>query len=420
MAHLQLPSKLEPLFQPKRYKVLYGGRDGAKSWSIARTLLILGTTKKIRILCTREVQKSIKDSVHKLLSDQIEKLNLTGFYEILMNEIRGKNGTEFLFAGLSDQTAESIKSFEGVDICWIEEARTLSARSIRILIPTIRKDGSEIWISFNPELDTDEVYIRFVEHTPADCLLIKINWYDNPWASRALDSERARMKQEDPEGYAHVWEGMCKPAVEGAIYYQELAQAQSKGRIRAVPYDPMLKVHTVWDIGYNDSTAIIFVQRVASEIRVIRYMQDSQKDYPYYVEELKKLQYNWGQDWLPHDGYAKRIEAAGQSGYDILRKLGRDVAPKGNSIPNLTIEEGIRVARQIFPRVYFDKELASGLVDNLKRYKRHIPSTTGEPGAPVHDGASHGSDAFRGLALIVDKLHNETESVQIEYEEVPC
>jgi phage terminase large subunit len=419
VANLQLPSKLEPLFQPWRYKVLYGGRDGAKSWSIARALLILGTTKKLRILCTREVQKSIKDSVHKLLSDQIAKLELGSFYDILQNEIRGKNGTEFLFSGLSDQTVESIKSFEGVDICWIEEARTLSARSLKILIPTIRKADSEIWISFNPELDTDEVYVRFVENTPPDCLLIKINYTDNPWASPALESERDRMRADDPEGYLHVWEGACKPAVDGAIYYNELAAMQSTGRIRSVPYDPMLKVHTVWDIGRSDKTACIFVQRLTSEIRIIRYLEDSLKDWPYYIGELNKLNYNWGKDWFPHDGHAKRMESLGKSSADIVSKLGRKIAPK-SLVPNVSIEEGIKSARLIFPRVYIDKDNAKGLVDNLKRYKRHIPSTTGEAGEPVHDAASHGSDAFRIMSLVVDKMLNEETSTVLQYESAPA
>lgn len=419
MAHLQLPSKLEPLKDRRRYKVIYGGRDGAKSWSIAQLLLILGTTRRLRILCAREVQKSIKDSVHKLLSDQITRLGLGYFYDPLTTEIRGSNGTEFLFAGLSDQTVESMKSFEGVDICWIEEARPLTARSLRILIPTIRKDGSEIWMSFNPELDTDEVFVRFVENTPPDCLLIKINWDENPWYSRALDSERERMKREDPEGYAHVWDGMCKAAVDGAIYFNELAAATKASRIRNVPYDPMLKVHTVWDLGFNDKVAIIFVQRVASEIRVIRYIEDNLKDLPWYVSELKKLEYNYGKDYLPHDGYAARLEGGGKSTYQILKALGRPVVPKG-TMPNVDVEEGIKQARLIFPRVYFDKEHARGLVDHLKRYKRSIPATTGEPGSPVHDASSHGSDAFRYLSLVADKLTNDTELPKLSYEAVPA
>jgi len=419
MAHVQLPAKLEALRFPKRYKVIYGGRDGAKSWSIAQLLLILGTERPLRILCAREVQKSIKDSVHKLLCDQITRLDLGYFYDPLQTEIRGINGTEFLFSGLSDQTVESMKSFEGIDICWIEEARPLTGRSLKILIPTIRKDGSEIWFSFNPELDTDEVFVRFVENTPDDCLLIKINWDENPWYSRALDSERERMKRDDPEGYEHVWNGMCKAAVDGAIYFNELAAATKGGRIRAVPYDPMLKVHTVWDLGYNDKVAIIFVQKVASEIRVINYLEDNLKDLPWYASELAKLKYNWGKDYLPHDGYAGRLESGGKSTHQILKALGRPVVPAG-TVPSTDVEEGIKQARVVFPRIYFDKDQARGLLDHLKRYKRAIPLTTGEPGTPVHDAASHGSDAFRYLALVVDKMTNTADSPKLKYEPVPA
>jgi phage terminase large subunit len=124
----EFPAKLRFLFSPKRYKVARGGRGSGKSWGFARALLVLGAKSKLRIICSREVQKSIKDSVHKLLEDQIGALGLTSFYDIFTTEIRGKNGTEFLFAGLSDQTIDSIKSFEGADICWVEEAQTVSSR----------------------------------------------------------------------------------------------------------------------------------------------------------------------------------------------------------------------------------------------------------------------------------------------------
>ena len=137
MAQVEFPEKLEPLFTPARYKVLYGGRGGAKSWGIARTLLVLGASKPIRILCAREIQKSINESVHQLLKDQIQALGLSDFYEVLNNEIRGKNGTLILFAGLK-HNVHNIKSKEGVDICWVEEAQTVSRTSWDTLIPTIR------------------------------------------------------------------------------------------------------------------------------------------------------------------------------------------------------------------------------------------------------------------------------------------
>ena len=173
IAKAQFPVKLACLFEKSRYKVLYGGRGGAKSWGVARALLILGAKKPIRVLCAREFQTSIKDSVHKLLCDQIEALGLLGFYEITQASIRGSNGTEFAFAGLKNNVA-NIKSFEGVDICWVEEAQTTSRLSWNILIPTIRKQDSEIWITFNPELESDETYQRFVLNPPSDCIVQKM------------------------------------------------------------------------------------------------------------------------------------------------------------------------------------------------------------------------------------------------------
>ena len=175
IAKAEFPVKLQGLFQKSRYKVLYGGRGGAKSWGIARALLILGAKNPIRILCAREFQTSIRDSVHKLLCDQIESLGLLGFYEITQASIRGRNGTEFSFVGLKNNVS-NIKSYEGVDICWVEEAQTTSRLSWNILIPTIRKGGSEIWISFNPELETDETYQRFVASPPEDCITMRVNW----------------------------------------------------------------------------------------------------------------------------------------------------------------------------------------------------------------------------------------------------
>ena len=154
----QFPEILKFLSEPYRYKILFGGRGSGKSWGVARELLIQGAMRQnpLRILCAREIQRSIKQSVHQLLSDQIQELGLGGFYDVLENEIRGRNGTKFSFTGLANNTVESIKSYEGVDRVWIEEAQTVSKKSWDILIPTIRKPGSEIWVTFNPSLDTDD------------------------------------------------------------------------------------------------------------------------------------------------------------------------------------------------------------------------------------------------------------------------
>jgi len=400
----RFPPKLEFLFKPARYKVAYGGRGGAKSWGFARALLIQGAQTKLRILCTREIQKSIKDSVHQLLSDQIEALGLGGFYDVLRDEIRGKNGTQFLFAGLSDLTAESVKSFEGIDRVWIEEGRSVTAKSLRILIPTIRKDGSEVWISFNPELDSDEVYRRFVLNPPDNAVVVKIGWQDNPWFPEVLHKERLDCERLDPDNYRNIWEGEIKAAVEGAIYAAEIAKAQDDGRFTLLPYDPKLKVHVVMDLGWNDACAIILVQKQISELRIIDYIEDSHRSYDSISAELRDKRLNWGVMWLPHDAKHKTQAAAGKSPQDLLIALGW----KTDIVPDVGLEPGIKIARMALPRTYIDKTKGARLIECLKRYRRNIPSTTGEPGAPVHDQFSHGADAYRYLAIVADQMKNES------------
>ena len=402
MARIQLPQKLEPLFKPARYKVLYGGRGGTKSWGIARALLLEGSTRKLRILCTRETQLSIRDSVHKLLSDQIAELGLGDQYEVQQRTIIGKNGTEFVFAGLSSQTIESIKSFEGCDRCWVEEGQSVSKRSWSILIPTIRNPGSEIWVSFNPHLDTDDTYVRFIEQTPPNAVLIPISYHDNPWLSEEMRLEMEHLKRTDPTEFDNVWEGNCRAAASGAIYTPEMQALNSSQRVTLVPADPMLQVHTVWDLGFNDSCAIIFVQRHLSTLRIIDYMEDNQKTLAEYAIAIEKKGYRYGNDWLPWDGAdAKfKLQGDGTSPESILRKLGR----KPLIVPQIDVEPGIKKARLVFPRCYFDRVATVRLRECLKRYRRSIPVSTNEPGAPMHDEFSHGADAFRYLAVIAERI----------------
>lgn len=412
----QFPEKLQFLFEPARYKIAHGGRGGAKSWNFARALLILGWQDVERVFCAREVQKSIKDSVHKLLSDQIEALGLGYHYEVLQNEIRGKNGTEFIFSGLSNQTTESIKSFEGVTRCWVEEAQKVSRRSWDILVPTIRKDGSEIWASLNPELDTDETWTRFIENAPANARVVEINWRDNPWFPQVLDAERQEFLRQVERGvrtrddYENIWEGKCRAAVEGAIYHREISAAKVAKRLGNVPYDPLLRVHTIWDLGWNDKMSILLVQRQSSEIRIIGYLEDSHRTYADYVAQLAALPYRWGKDYLPHDARAKSAES-GRSPQEIIAQLGRSV----EIVPEIGVENGIKAARQIFPRCYFDKDNAGLLFNRLGRYKRAINATTNEPGAPLHDENSHGADGFRYLAVVAEQLANEEPVITDPY-----
>jgi phage terminase large subunit len=227
---VEFPEKLAFLFEPKRYKVLHGGRGGAKSWGIARALLILAAQKKLRILCAREFQVSIKDSVHKLLADQIEAMGLSEMYEVQKATIICHlTGSEFIFSGLR-HNVDSLKSKEAVDIVWVEEAHNVSGYSWERLIPTIRKDGSEIWISFNPELETDETYKRFVASPPENAAVVQMSWRDNPWFPDVLADEREDLKRRDPDAYLNIWEGHCRQALDGAVYARELRDAQEGGR----------------------------------------------------------------------------------------------------------------------------------------------------------------------------------------------
>jgi phage terminase large subunit len=400
----QFPAKLKFLFEPHRYKIARGGRGSAKSWSVARALLIQGKENSLRIGCFREIQKSIKDSVHALLKDQIELLGFGKEYEVLNNEIRGANGTTFLFGGLADHTVESIKSFEGLDRAWIEEGQTVSKKSWGILIPTIRKDGSEIWVTYNPDLDTDETHQRFTIKDPTDCVNVLINYNDNPWFNSVLEQERLDCLRDYPKDYPNIWEGKCRPAAAGAIYYDEMESAQNNEQIINLPYDPKLKVHVIVDLGWNDAMSIIMVQKNLSEVRIIDYIEDSHKKLSEYSSLLKEKKYNWGTMYLPHDGYNEDVKA--ESAYKILTGLGWDIPPR-ESLIEMGVEEGIKAARMTFPRCYFDKAKTVRLVECLKRYKRNINTSTDEANKPRHDEYSHGADAFRYLAVNVEQMTND-------------
>jgi phage terminase large subunit len=283
----------------------------------------------------------------------------------------------------------------------VEEAQTVSKKSWDILIPTIRKPNSEIWVSFNPNIDTDDTYTRFVVEPPENAKVVKVNYTDNPWFPEVLEIERQHSEKTNPD-YANIWEGDCKAAVDGAIYANEIRDAQENGRITSVPYDPMLKVHVVFDLGFNDSMSIVLCQRGVSDIRIIGYIEDNHRTLDSFSSELRNLNYNWGKMFLPHDGKSKDYKY-GLSAEDIMKKQGWDV----RIVPIASIESGIKLARMHFHKCYFDKS-ASRLLECLKNYKRSINSATNEPGAPLHDEYSHGADAFRYMATSVDQMKNES------------
>lgn len=401
---IPLPEACKFLFQPARYKVLYSGRGAAKSWSIAAALLIIGAQRPLRVLCARETMQSMKDSVHRLLSDTIDRMGLRGVYEVQQATILGPNGTEFIFAGLLHNVA-NIKSAEGVDIVWVEEAQSVSQDSWDTLIPTIRKEGSEIWISFNPRLATDPTYKNFVLDPPATAKVVKLSWRDNPWFPEVLRIELEEDKRRNMAKYLHVWEGECTSSVEGAVYGDEMAVALNEGRITSVSIDRTRAVDTFWDLGYGDSTAIWFAQALpGGTVHLVDYLENNGKPISWYLLELQSKGYLYGKDWLPHDGVDAIIHTKLASG-DKTRSIEQIMRASGRNVriaPKLNITSGINAARSLLPNCRFDESKCARGLDCLRMYQWGPASKTGvSRSEPLHDQYSHGADAFRTLATSI-------------------
>lgn len=233
-----------------RYKVVYGGRGSGKSYAFADVCLIKAIQKQIRILCARQLQTSIRDSVHKLLCDRIFALGLEEWFYITRESIRCKNGSEFIFKGIQNNVME-IKSMEGVDICWVEEAQSVSDESWEVLIPTIRKEGSEIWVSFNPDREDDSTYKRFVKNPPDNCKTVLVNYNDNPYFPETLRKEMEYCKRIDYPKYEHIWLGKTIMETEAQIF---------KGKFEVAEFeaDEGTQFYYGADWGFaNDATALV-------------------------------------------------------------------------------------------------------------------------------------------------------------------
>lgn len=397
----QFPAKLKCLFEPHRYKVLYGGRGAGRSWGVARWLLMEGMKRTISVLCARELQLSIEESVHKLLSEQIDAFDLHEFYTVQKAHIIGRNGTVFSFAGIKNNT-KKIKSFEGIDYCWVEEANGVSKASWNVLIPTIRKKGSEIIITFNPELETDYTYVYFVKNPPANAVVVKMTYADNPYFPDELKAEMEHCRQVDPDEFMNVWEGHCRQNLDGAVYAKELRLAQEEGRITKVPYEHESPVLCFWDLGRADRTAIWFGQRVSMEYRYVDYYDASGEDIYHFMKVLQERNYLYGGMYLPHDAKAKQLGSR-----RTIEEIVRASYPSCTFIvPKLSIADGINAARIIFPNCYFDEDKCEEGIKALRHYRYKVVSSKAENGVmtqfgdqPLHDWASNGADAFRYSAV---------------------
>jgi phage terminase large subunit len=404
----KFPEALEFLFEPAPFKVAYGGRGATKSWGFARALLIRGTERKQRILCARETQKSIKDSVHQLLEEQIEALGLGAFYRVEKSAIYGVNGTEILFAGLR-HNIDNIKSTEAIDVCWVEEAQAVSKTSWDKLIPTLfRVPNCELWVSFNPDLESDNTYVRFVIDPPAGAVVRKVTYRDNPWFPEGLRKLMEEDKRRNIDEYNHIWEGSCINTLANAIYANELRAVDVEGRIRRVPYDPSKPVDLAWDLGYGDMVAIWMFQSFPMEFRIIDYEEGVRQPLHYYLAELQKRGYMFGTHYLPWDGGVPAF-ASGKSIEELIKAAGYKV----KVALRLPITDGINAARTIFPLCYFDEAKTAAGVRSLRMYRYgEMQSYEGPTREPLHDIHSHCADAFRCLAVSIRQPQKERREEQ--------
>ena len=375
------PDALEFLFQPASFKVAYGGRGATKSWGFARALLIEGTRRKLRILCARETQKSIRDSVHQLLEEQIAALNLEAFYRVEKSVIYGTNGTEILFTGLKHHV-DNVKSMEAISVCWVEEAQGVSKTSWDKLIPTLfRLPECELWISFNPDLEGDNTYQRFVVNPPTGAVVRKVTWRDNPWFPEGLRRLMEEDRKRNIDEYNHIWEGTCINTLANAIYAAELRAVDTEGRIKRVPYDPSKPVDTAWDLGYGDMVAIWMFQSFPMEYRIVDYEEGVRQPLHYYLAELQKRGYVFGTDYLPWDGGLKAL-GTGKSIEEQMKAAGRKV----KVAPRLPVTDGINAARTIFPLCWFDEQRTAAGLRSLRCYRYgEMQSYEGPTREPLHD-----------------------------------
>ena len=392
---LKFPEKMQCLFQPKRYKVFFGGRGGAKSWNIARWLLVRGVMQPTRVLCVRELQNSMDDSVYALLKDQIEEMGLGDKYQVLRTEIIGPNGTSFAFEGIKNNPRK-IKSYEGTDVCWAEEADKISQASWNILIPTIRKPGSEIVISFNPDLETDYTYKRFVQSPPEDAFVVEMSWRENPWFPEVLAKEKDELERHDYDEYLHVWEGKCRTVLGGAVYATELRAAIAGGRIGRVPWQPALPVDVFFDLGWADMTCLLFRQKVGFEWHYIDYEENRKKPFSHYLGILQEKRYLIANLWLPHDAKAKE-KGTGTSVEEIARAA---YPGRVRIVKKLGLEDGINAGREIMPLCWFDDKNLGPFIHHMQHYKYEVLDADGALSrVPVHDEHSHSADTFRYSAV---------------------
>lgn len=357
-----------------------------------------------RGLCCREVQKSLKESAKRLIESKIQAHGLGHLFDVQEAQIKTPGGGLIIFAGLQDHTSESIKSYEGFDVAWVEEAQTVSERSLNLLRPTIRSPGSELWFSWNPRHKKDAVdKMLRGDELPTDAIVIRANWNDNQWLPAELEQERQDCLRQQPDQYDHIWDGGYVTVAEGAYFAKHLADAKMQGRIGRIAFDPLMTVRLFFDIGGTgaraDACSIWPMQFIGREIRTRDYYEAVGQPLATHINWLRSKGYgpDQAQIWLPHDG-ATQDKVFSVSYESALRDAGYDVSIVPNQGKGAAAAR-IEVARRLFPQVWFDEETTEAGRAALGWYHERKDETRNIGLGPEHDWASHGADSY-GLGMV--------------------
>lgn len=408
----------EPLLHPARYKGAWGGRGSGKSQFFAGlevedALRFPGEAQEgLRLVCIREVQKSLKHSAKSLIEAKLAQHGLgerDGF-KVFNEVIKTPGDGVIIFQGMQDHTADSIKSLEGFHRAWVEEAQSLSALSLQLLRPTIRWESprlglaSEMHFSWNPRRKLDPVDLMLRGNPPTGSVVVRANWSDNPWFPNVLEQERQDCLQNTPEQYDHIWEGGYATVNAGAYYAAHINAAKADGRIGRVAHDPLMVKRAVWDIGGTgakaDACAIWIVQYVGRELRFLDYYEAQGQPLATHVEWLRQNGHGNAMCVLPHDG-ATNDRVHDVSYESALRAAGFEVQVIANQGAGAAMKR-VEAARRLFPSMWFDDKCQAGL-DAIGWYHEKRDPERNIGLGPEHDWSSHGADAF-GLAAVAYEL----------------
>ena len=395
-----------PLFRTARYKGAYGGRGSGKSHFFGRLLVQKCVNHSGTLaVCIREVQKTLAQSSKRLVESKISSLGLESYSKIYSDKIQTPGDGLIIFQGMQDHTGESIKSLEGFTIAWIEEAQTLSSRSLSLLRPTIRAKHSEIWASWNPRRKSDAIDDFLRTKRPSEAIVVRTSWRDNPWFPAVLEEERMLDLTLYPERYDHIWEGEYAKAFEGAYFSKGLSEAKTERRIGRVSADPLLPLRAFFDIGGSgaqaDAMAIWIVQWAGQEIRILDYIEGVGQVLAYYVAEMRRRGYQNALCVLPHDG-VNANNITGKRFEDHLRDAEFQVEVVKNQGKGAAAMR-IEAVRRILPKCWFNEAATEAGRDALGYYHERKDENRNVGLGPEHDWSSHGADAFGLMAVAYEE-----------------